>query len=66
MCTGLVSTLAGSGAGSRADGQGTYASFSYPTGVAVDSMGNVYVADFLNNRIRKVTNGGALMHVSRD
>jgi sugar lactone lactonase YvrE len=52
---GVVSVLAGSGVSSFADGQGTAASFSGPTGVAVDGSGNVYVSDFGNNRIRKVT-----------
>ena len=53
---GVVSTLAGL-AGSRgsADGTGSVARFSLPTGVAVDSAGNVYVADDGNNTIRKIT-----------
>jgi len=50
---GVVSTLAGSTAG-FADGIGTEAQFNGPTGVAVDSSGNVYVADANNHRIRKI------------
>ncbi|CAD7841173.1 hypothetical protein S1OALGB6SA_283 [Olavius algarvensis spirochete endosymbiont] len=50
----MVSTLAGSSAG-HADGIGTEAQFYGPTGVAVDSSGNIYVADFSNHRIRKIT-----------
>ena len=61
--TGLVSTLAGSGSGAFADGQGSLASFLYPDGVAVDSMGKVYVADTYNNRIRLVTSAGEYMYV---
>jgi serine/threonine-protein kinase len=57
---GAVTTLAGSGTPSFADGLGTNAMFSYPFGVAVDSSGNVYVADSGNHRIRKVTSGGAV------
>ena len=53
-----MTTLAGSGSGAYADGQGTQASFNRPYGVAVDSMGTVYVADTDNNRIRKVTSAG--------
>jgi streptogramin lyase len=56
--SGLVSTLAGSGTEGYADGQGTAAKFNKPYGVAVDSSGNVYVADTFNHRIRKITSTG--------
>jgi len=56
--SGVVSTLAGSGNQDYADGQGVAASFAWPTGVAVDKNGNVYVADSNNLRIRKITPGG--------
>jgi DNA-binding beta-propeller fold protein YncE len=52
-----VTTLTGSGSATFANGVGAGASFDSPTGVAVDSSGNVIVADRYNDRIRKVTPG---------
>ncbi len=52
---GVVTTLAGNGIAGFADGFGNSASFQSPTGVAVDSSGNVYVADYTNSRIRKIS-----------
>ncbi|MBT5875864.1 MAG: T9SS type A sorting domain-containing protein, partial [Candidatus Latescibacteria bacterium] len=57
---GVVSTLAGSGTFGSADGVGTAAEFGSPAGVAVDIVGNVYVADVNNNTIRKITPGGVV------
>jgi sugar lactone lactonase YvrE len=57
----VVTTLAGSvGLSGSADGTGAAARFSYPTGVAVDGAGNVYVADYYNDTIRKVTPAGVV------
>jgi sugar lactone lactonase YvrE len=55
---GVVSTLAGTGAYGSTDGPGTLASFNFPTGVAIDNAGNVYVADKVSNKIRKITAAG--------
>jgi sugar lactone lactonase YvrE len=60
--TGVVTTLAGSAAADpgSADGMGAAARFSYPEGVAVDGAGNVFVVDYWNSTIRKVTPAGAV------
>ena len=50
--------MAGSGNAGSNDGAGLSATFNNPTGVAVDATGNVYVADMLNNLIRKITPDG--------
>ena len=52
--TGVVTTLAGSGLKSSVDGSATTASFSNPSGVAVDSGGNVYISDRDTHKIRKI------------
>lgn len=53
IATGVVTTLAGSGIGGAVDGTGTAASFSGPAGITTDGS-NLYVADTINNKIRKI------------
>ena len=55
--TGLISTIAGTGAGgySGDGGAATAATLNQPAAVDVDVSGNVYIADYGNNVIRKVT-----------
>jgi hypothetical protein len=55
--TGIITTVAGNGiTGYSGDGgQATSASMDWPNAVAVDSAGNLYIADQVNQRIRKVT-----------
>jgi len=57
-----ITTFAGNGiAGFSGDGgAATYASLRYPAGVAVDSAGNVYIADPQNDCIRKVDTNGVI------
>jgi len=55
---GITTTLAGDGASSFHNGPGASAEFGYPTGVAVDTAGYVYVADAANHMIRKISPDG--------
>src|SRR5260221_494036 len=52
-----VSTLAGTGANSSLDGPVSLATFWGPFGTAVDAGGTVYVADYTNNKLRKISAG---------
>ena len=57
VSTGIISTIVGTGAASYSGdgGQAITATMNNPTGVALDTSGNIYIADYSNNRIRKVT-----------
>jgi len=57
---GVVTTLAGSGQIGATDGAGNSASFNNPGGLAVDSDGNVYVADTRNSLLRRITPAGVV------
>ncbi len=62
---GLVTTFAGSTAG-NADGIGLLAQFSSPQGICADSFNNLYVADYGNHRIRKITPGALVTTFAGD
>lgn len=56
---GVVSTYAGIGGSSgNVDGNNSIAKFNGPTGLCFDNVGNLYVADYNNNKIRKIDTSG--------
>lgn len=52
---GVVTTIAGSGASGAANGTGSSATFNTPTGIAVDTNGNIFVTEYASGKIRKIT-----------
>lgn len=56
--SGAVTTIAGSGTAMWGDGTGTAASFNYPLCLALDTMGNLYVSELSNNRVRVIYSKG--------
>jgi sugar lactone lactonase YvrE len=62
---GVVTTVAGlAGTVGSTDGAGIYARFNYPASLAVDHLGNIYVADLYNSIIRKVTSHGTVTTIA--
>jgi hypothetical protein len=70
---GIIATVAGNGFGapfsggySGEGGAATNAELYYPQGVAVDTFGNLFIADSANNRVRKVGTNGIITTVAGD
>jgi sugar lactone lactonase YvrE len=57
---GVVTTFAGSGTAGSTDGTGTAASFSGPTGIAIDATGTLYVTEYDGHRVRRITPAGVV------
>ncbi len=64
--SGVVTTIAGNGTFGYADGVGTSAVFSGPEDVAIDISGNIYVADYNNHRIRKISPAAVVTTIAGD
>jgi hypothetical protein len=66
--SGIITTFAGNGNYdySGDGGPATKASFRYPTGVAMDANGNLFISDYSNSRIRKVDTNGMITTVAGD
>ncbi len=64
--SGIITTFAGNGGATYAGdgGPATAASLFRPCGVAVDTFGNVYIADQYNHRIRKVNTSGVISTIA--
>jgi len=67
---GTITTVAGSGNGHMSAGYGgdggpaTAAQMNHPSAVAVDGAGNIYIADMMNHRVRRVTPDGKIATVA--
>jgi uncharacterized protein (TIGR03437 family) len=63
---GVISTVAGTGlaAFSGDNGPSTQAALNYPIGLASDGAGNVYIADALNGRVRRIARNGVITTVA--
>ena len=62
--TGIINTIAGTGIPgfSGDNGPATVAQLYSPVGISLDVLGNVFIADLINNRIRKISAGSQIIH----
>jgi len=63
---GIITTIAGNGIGAYSGdgGAATAAELHYPTNLTIDASGNMYIADFNNYRIRKVSTSGFISTIA--
>lgn len=64
VCPGRMVTTYGGGNQGYANGQSAKAMFAHPYAVAVDNSGNVYISDWGNNNIRKISPGGVVSTIA--
>src|SRR6516165_10328568 len=68
MHSGVITTIAGTGeSGFSGDGgPATQARMNQPYGIVIDRSGNIYTADRLNGRVRRIDSGGAITTLAGD
>jgi hypothetical protein len=66
MATGIITTVAGNGTGgySGDGGKATSAKINQPSGLAIDKKGNLYIGDWGNNVVRKVSTSGIITTIA--
>ena len=64
LTTGIITTVAGGGDSFVENSPAITASLAYSAGVALDSMGNIFVSDYMHNRIRKITTGNLSVNIA--
>ncbi len=66
LTTGIISTAVGNGnwGFSGDNGPATAAKFNNPIAIAIDTLNNLYISDYSNNRIRKVSNLGIITTIA--
>jgi sugar lactone lactonase YvrE len=62
--SGIISTIAGGGSSIGDGGQATNAQLNNPTEVLFDALGNLYIGDYYNNRIRRVNTAGIITTIA--